>query len=77
MLAGAHKKFERVRHTEIYSLGLKVQHEPKFKLPLDVVSKHVLLYFQRPDYKVKFVTLPTHLSKGHNFVKTSVKVIHQ
>ena len=61
-------------HIEIYLLGLKVQYKPKFKLPIDVVSKHVLLYFQLPGYKV---TSPTHLSKGHNFVQTSVKTYLQ
>ena len=50
MLAGAHKKSERVQHTEIYLLGLKVQYKHKTKLPLDMVSKRVLLSVQRPDY---------------------------
>ena len=48
MLAGAHKKSERVQHTEIYLLGLKVQYKQKTKLPLDMVSEHVLLSVQRP-----------------------------
>ena len=41
-------KFERARHAEIYLLGLKIRYKPKFVLPLDMVSKHVLLYFQLP-----------------------------
>ena len=49
MLAGAHKKSERARHTEIYLLGQKVQYKPKFKLPLDMASKHAFLYLQLPD----------------------------
>ena len=49
MLAGAHKKFGHARHKEIYLLGLKVQYKAKFKLPLDMVSKHVLLYLLLPD----------------------------
>ena len=49
LLAGAHKKFERARHTEIYLLGLKVQYKPKFKLPVDMVSEHVVLYLQLLD----------------------------
>ena len=48
MLAGAEKKFEHVQHTEIYLLGLKVQYIHKKKLPLDMESKHVLLYLRRP-----------------------------
>ena len=51
MSAGAHKKFERIQHTEIYLLGLKVQYKPKFILPLDMVTKHVLSYLQLPDYQ--------------------------
>ena len=39
MFVEAHKN-ERAWHTEIYSLRLKVQHKPTFKLPLDMVSKH-------------------------------------
>ena len=50
MLAGAHKKFYRIQHPEIYLLDLKVQHKHKFKLPLDMVSKHVFLYLCLPDY---------------------------
>ena len=34
VLAGAHKKFQRVQHTEIYLLGPKVQYKHKMKLPL-------------------------------------------
>ena len=49
VLTGAHKKSERVQHTEIYLLGLKVQHKHKTKLPLDMVSKHVVLSVQRHD----------------------------
>ena len=44
MLAGAYKKFEGVQHTEIHLLGIKVQYKLKIKLPLDMVSKHALLY---------------------------------
>ena len=33
-------------------MGLKVQDKPKFKLPLDMASKHVLLYLQLPDFCV-------------------------
>ena len=51
MLAGAHKKFYRIQHPEIYLLGLKVQYKRKIKLPLDMVSKHVFLYLCLPDYK--------------------------
>ena len=59
VLAGAHKKSECVQHTEIYLLGLKVQYKHKTKLPLDMVSKHVLLSVQRPDYFTIFEkTLP-------------------
>ena len=53
LLAGVHKKFERVQHTEIYLLGLKIQYKHKIKLPLDMVSKHVFLYLQRPDHLFK------------------------
>ena len=44
MLAGAHKKFCRIQHPEIYLLDLKVQYKDKIKLPLDMVSKRVFLY---------------------------------
>ena len=44
VLAGAHKKFYRIQHPEIYLLDLKVQYKHKIKLPLDMVSKHVFLY---------------------------------
>ena len=50
MLAGAHKKFYRIQHPEIYLLDLKVQYKHKIKLPLDMVSKHVFLYLCLPDY---------------------------
>ena len=50
VLAKSHKRSERVQHTEIHLLGLKVQYKHKTKLPLDMVSKHVLLSVQRPDY---------------------------
>ena len=50
MLAGAHKKFYRIQHPEIYLLDLKVQYQHKIKLPLDMVSKHVFLYLCLPDY---------------------------
>ena len=43
MLAGAHKKFYRFQHPEIYLLDLKVQYKHKIKLPLDMVSKQVFL----------------------------------
>ena len=33
-----------VQHTEIDSLGIKVQYKHKIKLPVDMVSKQVLLY---------------------------------
>ena len=36
MLAGAHKKFYRIQHPEIYLLDLKVQYKHKMRLPLDV-----------------------------------------
>ena len=49
MLAGAHKKSEHVQHTEIYLLGLKPRYKHKTKLPLDMVSKHVLLSIQHPN----------------------------
>ena len=51
MLAGAHKKFESAKPTETYLADLRVQYKPKVKLPLDLVNKNVLLYFQLPDYK--------------------------
>ena len=38
-----------VQHTELYLSGLKAQYKHKTKLPLDMVSKHVLLSVQRPD----------------------------
>lgn len=44
-------KFESAQHTEIYLTDLKVQYKPKVKLPLDLINKNVLLYFQLPDYK--------------------------
>ena len=59
VLAGAHKKSERVQHTEIYLLGLKVQYKHKTKLPLDMVSKHVLLSVQRPDYLTLAISFTT------------------
>ena len=43
MLAGAHKKFYRIQHPEIYLLGLKVQYKHKIKLPRDLVQ--VNMYF--------------------------------
>ena len=49
MLAGAHKKFYRVQHAEIYLLDLKVQYKHKMKLPLDTASRHVFL-FNSPDF---------------------------
>ena len=52
MLAGAHKKFYRIQHPEIYLLDLKVQYKHKMKLPLDMVSKHVLSYLCLPDYNL-------------------------
>ena len=33
-----------VQHTEISLLGIKVRYKHKIKLPVDMVSKHVLLY---------------------------------
>ena len=53
VLAGAHKKFYRIQHPEIYLLDLKVQFKHKMKLPLDIVSKHVLLYLCLPDYSLQ------------------------
>ena len=50
MLAGAHKKFYRTKHLEIYLLDRKVQYKHEMKLPLDMVSKHVVLYLCLPDY---------------------------
>ena len=38
MLARAHKKFQRGRHSEIYLLTLKKQDKTKMELPLDTVS---------------------------------------
>ena len=38
MLARAHKKFQRGRHSEIYLLTLKKQDKTKMELPLDMVS---------------------------------------
>ena len=49
MLAGAHKKFYRIQHPEIYLSDLKVQYKQKMKLPLDMASKHALLYPCLPD----------------------------
>ena len=49
VLAEAHKKSERIQHTEIHLLGLQLQYEHKTKLRLDLISKHVLLSVQRPD----------------------------
>ena len=52
VLAGAHKKFYRIQHPEIYLLDLKVQYKHKMKLPVDMVSKHVFLYLcLPPDYQ--------------------------
>ena len=60
VLAGAHKKFYRIQHPEIYILDLKVQYKHKIKLPLDMVSKHVFLYLCLPDYRfIKYTTTPT------------------
>ena len=50
MLAGAHKKFYRVQHAEIYLLDLKVQYKHKMKLSLGMISKHIFLYLCLPDY---------------------------
>ena len=36
VLAGAHKKFERCQHTEMYLQVLKAQDKGKMKLPLDL-----------------------------------------
>ena len=49
MLVEAHKKFYRIQHPEIYLLDLNVQYKHKMKLPLDMVSKRVLLYFCLPN----------------------------
>ena len=48
-MAGAHKKFYRVQHAEIYLLDLKVQYKHKMKLSLAMVSKHIFLYLCLPD----------------------------
>ena len=53
MLAGAHKKFYRIQHPEIYLLDLKVQYKHKIKLPLDMARKHVFLYLCLPNYNHK------------------------
>ena len=37
----------------IYLSGIKIQYKPKFKLHLDIVSKHVLLYLQLFNYTFK------------------------
>ena len=50
MLAGAHKKFYRVQHAEVYLLDLKVQYKHKMKLSLAMVSKHIFLYLCLPYY---------------------------
>ena len=56
VLAGAHKKFYRIQHPEIYLLDLKVQYKHEIKLPSDMVSKHVFLYLCLPDYKIITIT---------------------
>ena len=53
MLPGAHKKFYRIQHPEIYLLDLKVQYQHEIKLPIDMVSKHVFLYLCLPDYNLR------------------------
>ena len=55
MLAGAHKKFYRVQHAEIYLLDLKVQYKHKMKLSLAMVSKHIFLDLCLPDYVAEFL----------------------
>ena len=50
MLAGAHKKFYRAQHAEIYLLDLKIQYKHKMKLFLAMLSKHIFLYLCLPDY---------------------------
>ena len=53
MLAGAHKKFYRIQHPQIYLLDLNwVLYKHKIKLPLDMVTKHVFLYLCLPDYEL-------------------------
>ena len=52
VLAGAHKKFYRIQHPEIYLLDLNVQYKHQMKLLLDMVSKHVLLYLCLPCHTV-------------------------
>ena len=49
VLAGGHKKFYRIQHSQIYLLDPKVQNKHKIKFPLDMVSKHVFLYLCLPD----------------------------
>ena len=57
-MAGAHKKFYRIQHPEIYLLDLKVQYKHKIKLPLDMISKHVFLYLCLPDYSTGAKKIP-------------------
>ena len=49
----AHAQTNFPAATEICLLSLKVLHEHKMKLPLDIVSKHVLLSVLRSDYIIK------------------------
>ena len=49
LLAGAYKKFYRIRHPELYLLDLKVLYKHKIELPFDTVSKRVLLHLCLPD----------------------------
>ena len=54
VLARAHKKFQRGKHSEIYLLTLKEQDKTKMELPLDMVSK--------PDYVIN--RLHVHVKKN-------------
>ena len=75
MLVGAHKKFERVQHTEIHLLGLKLQYQAKMKLPLDMVSKHVLLYLWLPDYLKRKDMLKPDIAKPYRAVCSKSQAI--
>jgi hypothetical protein len=53
VLAGAHKKFERHRHTEIY-YSLKAQDVGKMEVPHDIVSFHLFFILFLPDWNAWF-----------------------
>ena len=48
VLARAHKKFQRGKHSEIFLFTLKEQDKTKMELPLDIVSKHAFWYLYLP-----------------------------